>query len=90
MEWHSPWRATSVFSLRYWAVFQWEVGLKTATESKVNLAGWILFVMSALGFIVSSLRSGDAVALLASVFFFVGCIVFLIPYVMPLRRSGPR
>ena len=67
-----------------------DMGMNATTESKVSLAGWLLFVMSALGFIVSSLRSGDAVALLASVFFLAGCIVFLIPCVMRLRRSGPR
>ena len=64
--------------------------MKEATESKVNLVGWILFVISALWFIVSSVRSGDTIYLLGSIFFLLGCVVFLIPYAARLRRSGPR
>ena len=50
-----------------------------------NLIGWILFVLSAIGFIVSSLRSGDVPALIGSLLFLVACLVFLIPF---LRRHG--
>ena len=63
--------------------------MKTATESKVNLVGWILFVISALSFIVASLRVGDTVYLLGSVFFLLGCVAFLTPYVARMRGSRP-
>jgi hypothetical protein len=33
--------------------------------------------MSAFGFILSSLRSGDTAALLGSVLFLAGCVLFL-------------
>ena len=62
--------------------------MKVATESKVNLVGWILFVISALWFIVASVRSGDTIYLLGSIFFLLGCVVFLIPYAARLWRSG--
>ena len=62
--------------------------MKAATESKVNLVGWILFVISALWFIVASLRSGDTVYLIGSIFFLLGCVVFLVPYAARLRCSG--
>jgi hypothetical protein len=41
--------------------------------------GWILFVLSALGFIGSSIRSGDMLALAGSVFFLAACVAFLWP-----------
>ena len=44
-----------------------------------EILGWVLFVLSALGFIVSSLRLGDLAGLLGGVFFLAGCLVFLLP-----------
>ena len=67
-----------------------EQGMKAATESKLNLVGWMLFVISALWFIAASVRAGDTVSLLGGVFFLLGCIVFLIPYALRMRASGSR
>ena len=47
-------------------------------KKKINFIGWILFVISALGFIMSSI--GNFWAMFGSVFFFVACIIFLIPF----------
>ena len=44
----------------------------------LNFIGWILFVISSLCFIVSSI--GNFWAMGGSIFFFLACIVFLIPY----------
>jgi hypothetical protein len=44
----------------------------------INIAGWVLFLISAIGFIMSSL--GNFWAMFGSLFFFAGCVVFLIPY----------
>ena len=52
---------------------------------RLELLGWFLFVVSALFFIVASLRTGDVVGLLGGVFFFVACIVFLAAFG---RRGG--
>ena len=44
----------------------------------INIIGWVLFIISAIGFITSSI--GNFWAMFDSVFFLVGCFVFLIPY----------
>ncbi len=46
----------------------------------INLIGWVLFVVSALGFIMSSLQSGDVPSLVGGIFFLVACLIFLIPF----------
>mgnify|MGYP001216373637 FL=1 len=47
-------------------------------NKQINILGWILFIASAIGFLISSI--GNFWAMFGSVFFFVACIVFLIPY----------
>ncbi|HEX4571362.1 MAG TPA: hypothetical protein VF213_02055 [Dongiaceae bacterium] len=51
----------------------------------VEILGWTLFVLSALGFIVSSLRTGDLPGLAGGVLFLAGCLAFLLPL---LRRRA--
>ena len=53
------------------------------SNKNINLIGWILFIMSALGFIISSIRSFWA--MFGSLFFLIACIVFLIPF---FRKEG--
>ena len=48
---------------------------------RYDLWGWVLFVISALFFIVSSIRNGDIVGLLGGVFFLLACVAFLVSYV---------
>jgi predicted membrane channel-forming protein YqfA (hemolysin III family) len=43
------------------------------TERTFHIAGWVLFIFSAFGFITSSAASGDAVGL-------TGAVLFLIAY----------
>jgi Kef-type K+ transport system membrane component KefB len=50
-------------------------------DKRYDLWGWILFTLSALLFIVSSLRNGDIVGLLGGVFFLLACVAFLAPYI---------
>ncbi len=47
---------------------------------KFDLWGWVLFVISALFFMASSIRAGDVVGLLGGVFFLLACAVFLASY----------
>jgi len=47
---------------------------------RYELWGWILFTISALFFIVSSLRNGDLVGLLGGIFFLLACAAFLAAY----------
>ncbi len=56
-------------------------------EHRINLVGWWLFVISALFFTATSLRAGDMLSLLGSLFFLVACFVFLIPYALRARAA---
>ena len=49
-------------------------------DRRYEFWGWILFTISALFFIVSSLRNGDIVGLLGGVFFLLACAAFLASY----------
>lgn len=43
------------------------------------IAGWLLFIVSALFFIASAWRAGDMLALGGGIFFLVACVAFLVP-----------
>ena len=48
------------------------------SNNTINLIGWILFTISAIGFVISSI--GSFWAMFGSVFFLVACLVLLIPF----------
>lgn len=52
----------------------------TFTDRQLAIAGWILFIISALGFIWSSFKSGDVAGLIGGIFFLIACLVFLVPH----------
>jgi hypothetical protein len=43
------------------------------------VAGWLLFIASALFFIAAAWRAGDLLALAGAVLFLVACFSFLVP-----------
>ena len=47
-------------------------------NKKINLVGWMLFIISAVGFLISSI--GNFWAMFGSLFFLIACLVFLIPF----------
>ena len=49
----------------------------------INLIGWILFIGSAIGFIISSI--GSFWAMFGSLFFLFACFVFLIPFLEKIK-----
>lgn len=51
--------------------------------------GWVLFVLSAIAFIASSIRAQDPFGLIGGVIFLIACFVFLIPLLIG-RRGGKR
>ena len=57
------------------------MGRRILSARAVNILGWGLFILSAVGFILSSLRSGDMAGLFGGVLFLAGCLVFLAPLV---------
>ena len=52
-------------------------------DTRYHIAGWILFLLCAILFLISSLKNDDAVLVTASLAFFSGCVIFLIPLVFP-------
>ncbi len=56
-------------------------------ERRITLAGWWLFVISALFFIATSARAGDMLGLAGALFFLVACFVFLLPYALRARAE---
>ncbi|MEP1962127.1 cytochrome oxidase subunit III [Tateyamaria sp.] len=48
------------------------------SNHQITFIGWILFVISALGFCIASI--GSFWAMFGSVFFLVACLVFMIPF----------
>ena len=57
-------------------------------ELKYNLVGWILFIICAIFFIVSSLKNHDTIAFIGSVIFLLACVVFLIPLLESYKLKG--
>jgi len=53
--------------------------IRITAETKYQIAGWILFIICAIFFIVASLMNRDILTLIGSVIFLVACIVFLVP-----------
>lgn len=46
---------------------------------RFELAGWVLFTLSAMFFTASSVKAGDPSAIAGSALFLVACIVFMRP-----------
>ncbi len=51
------------------------------TNHQLNFIGWILFVLSAIGFCIASI--GNFWGMVGSVFFLLACLVFMIPFFRP-------
>ncbi|MGA8258655.1 MAG: hypothetical protein WB783_00425 [Arenicellales bacterium] len=47
------------------------------SSKRYELAGWILFVVSSLFFMASSVIAGDPVSFIGGFLFFLACVVFL-------------
>lgn len=48
-------------------------------DAKFQFVGWILFIICAILFIVSSIQSRDTILLIGSIVFLIACLVFIIP-----------
>lgn len=55
-------------------------------ELKLQLWGWIVFIICSVLFIVSSIRNRDVLSFVASILFLVGCVIFVIPLVTTMRN----
>jgi hypothetical protein len=55
--------------------------LNIMSNHQINFLGWILFVVSAIGFCIASI--GSFWGMFGSVFFLIACLVFMIPFIRP-------
>jgi len=53
-------------------------GRRKISNRQIDFMGWILFVLSAVSFIVASI--GNFWATTGSIFFLIACLVFIIPF----------
>lgn len=53
-------------------------GGRKITNRQIDFAGWILFTLSALSFVIASI--GSFWAMTGSLFFLIACLVFMVPY----------
>tara|TARA_R110002096_G_scaffold316010_6_gene510316 strand:- start:1160 stop:1396 length:237 start_codon:yes stop_codon:yes gene_type:complete len=54
-----------------------EIQRAVSKNKKLQLVGWIYFILSSLFYIASSIRVGDLLSTLGGIFFFGACLVFL-------------
>ncbi len=64
--------------------------IKVIRHDRFQLLGWVLFVLSALFFIASSIRAGDMVSLVGGLLFLFACFVFLIPLIFKKEPEASR
>jgi hypothetical protein len=50
-------------------------------NERLQLIGWVLFVLCAVLYILSSMESRSITGLLGSVVFLIACIFFIIPFI---------
>ncbi len=50
-------------------------------DMKFQLSGWILFIVCAVLFLISSIQSGDLLLFFGSLVFLIACIFFIIPLI---------
>jgi Na+/proline symporter len=51
-----------------------------------QLAGWVLFILCSIFYILSGIHSRDAFSLTGGILFFIACIVFIIPLILELTK----
>ena len=55
--------------------------MKTTPKEKarIQLLGWVLFILCAIFFLASGIKNQDVLAIIGSVIFLIACIVFMLP-----------
>jgi hypothetical protein len=52
----------------------------------MDLLGWLVFLVSALFFLLSGVRNGDVMAITGSALFLFACVLFILPLLRERRR----
>jgi hypothetical protein len=60
---------------------------KIGVDLKYQITGWLLFILCAMCFIASSLKTHDTLIFIGSVIFLLACIVFLIPLIGQNKKT---
>ena len=63
--------------------------MSETTHQRLQLWGWILFIVSAIFFMAASLRAGDPLSLIGGVLFLLACFVFLAPLLSRPANNQP-
>jgi hypothetical protein len=58
---------------------------RSETERKMQIVGWLLFILCAVIFIWAAVRAGDGLMLAGSIVFLAACLIFITPL---LREPG--
>jgi len=58
--------------------------MSQTNQNQFHLWGWILFVLSAMFYIASSINAGDPISLAGGTLFLLACLVFLVPLLVQL------
>ena len=56
-------------------------------QEKYDLTGWVLFIFSAIFYLVAAVEFESLTSLLGSIFFLVACFAFLIPMLWKEKQS---
>lgn len=51
----------------------------SARGKKLQVLGWTLFIVCSFFYMASSIRNDDMIGLGGGIFFFLACLVFLVP-----------
>lgn len=54
----------------------------------LTVAGWVLFMVSAIFFTVGAVRDGRVIELVASLSFLLACVLFMVPVILNRPHSG--
>lgn len=57
---------------------------------KFQLAGWCLFILCSILYIISSIGTKDWFYLAGSIVFLIACVVFLLPLIIKKKNSSDR
>ena len=60
----------------------------TITKRNLEVAGWIIFIASAICFTWAGYRAGDILSTTGSLLFLLACFFFLVPVTGKTARQG--
>ena len=56
-------------------------------EEKYQLAGWVMFVLCAIFYMIASIEGESITSLIGSLIFLVACLVFMVPLIWKDKQA---